>query len=563
MTNNNHFQDNSDDDSSSSSSSSSYDDKEIHENKVQHYGMPMQNQRDGSNRNSHHSLAQHDSGTYAAYQIFKRLRYEELRETEFKLSSTDLSRRINQEWNDLDNATKNAYYYQAAAEKDLYATDLRTNDNYGLDMSQMKGNPEYFGAGRSFPGEKTSKKLSRRDPLAPKPPARAYVLYMNEKREELKAANPTLSFAEMQAQIGNGWTSLDEKAKAKYDKLAEKDKERYLSQMKTYEPIEGSGYRADGYLIVDKKAGHDNSMANRKEPKRDPAAPRPPATAFFFFAASRREEIKLQEPNVPFTDLQKQLGSEWQNLNSETKAMWTKSANDAKELYLEDMKSYQPSDPTLYGADGYLIKAKEDKEKKRKLTKTIRDPAAPKPPLTAFFMFMKAHREDIKAKDTSLGFVDLQKKIGIEWANLDEKSKAKYTKKATKERDRYLQAMEKYEPAEGSGFDTTGHMVLKRKSGEDKKPRRDPAAPKIPLHAYGFFVRQRREELKGENRPSHEIISQIGAEWQVQDEKTRSKYVKMAEQDTERYAKEMLYYKPAENSGFGPDGHIIREKKGA
>nr|XP_011423614.2 uncharacterized protein LOC105325648 [Crassostrea gigas]XP_034328223.1 uncharacterized protein LOC105325648 [Crassostrea gigas] len=73
---------------------------------------------------------------------------------------------------------------------------------------------------------------------APKAPLTGYVMYAIERRQEIKASNPELSFPEVTKILGNEWSTLDSQKKQKYLLAAEEDKKRYMEQLKTFQQSE-------------------------------------------------------------------------------------------------------------------------------------------------------------------------------------------------------------------------------------------------------------------------------------------------------------------------------------
>src|SRR5688572_28032992 len=70
----------------------------------------------------------------------------------------------------------------------------------------------------------------------PKRSVSAFILYMNDNRDRIKAQNPEATFGGL-SQIGSAeWKVVKPVVKAKYEKLAEQDKARYEREMSTYVP---------------------------------------------------------------------------------------------------------------------------------------------------------------------------------------------------------------------------------------------------------------------------------------------------------------------------------------
>ena len=77
-----------------------------------------------------------------------------------------------------------------------------------------------------------------------------------------------------------------------------------------------------------------------------------------------------------------------------------------------------------------------------------------------------------------------------------------------------------------------------------KRGSKNKDAPKRPITAYFFYLKERRESLKKE-KPSldnKEILKAIGVEWNELSKEKKKKYETMANEDKKRYEKEKNEY---------------------
>ena len=81
--------------------------------------------------------------------------------------------------------------------------------------------------------------------------------------------------------------------------------------------------------------------------------------------------------------------------------------------------------------------------------KAMKDPAKPKRPTSAYLYFCEAARPKLmkkmkgkKNKKINLG--DIAKQLGAMWKGLSDNDKKPYTEKSQKDKERYLDEMEKY-----------------------------------------------------------------------------------------------------------------------
>ena len=83
-------------------------------------------------------------------------------------------------------------------------------------------------------GRRSSKKGRKRDPLAPKRAANAYMLFCKEQRPLLKQRQPELHFSSIGQILGEMWRTLPVDDKRPYELAAADDRDRYKAQMHHY-----------------------------------------------------------------------------------------------------------------------------------------------------------------------------------------------------------------------------------------------------------------------------------------------------------------------------------------
>ncbi|KAH8929794.1 HMG-box [Atractiella rhizophila] len=107
-----------------------------------------------------------------------------------------------------------------------------------------------------------------------------------------------------------------------------------------------------------KRARKEGAVREKKEKKeRDPNAPKKPPGAYLMYQNGMIEKMKTENPGMTWTELQKQIGSDWKDLNDEQKKEYQDKHARLLETYKEDMEEYQKAHPEL---------VKEKKERKTK-----------------------------------------------------------------------------------------------------------------------------------------------------------------------------------------------------
>ena len=182
------------------------------------------------------------------------------------------------------------------------------------------------------------------------------------------------------------------------------------------------------------------------------------------------------------------------------------------------------------------------KERKPREIK-LKDENAPKKNKSAYLFFSSKMRPQIKSESPEMKVTEISKVIGGKWRELSDKKKAKYKTEADADKLRYQEEMKEYvRPSDEELMKQKINQKKRRGPKGDKKPRKkkEPGAPKNPLSAYMFFVKEKRADVKAENpeMSTQDIAKEMGRLWKEDfaSEEARAEWVEMAQQDKERYA---------------------------
>ncbi|GAB0492995.1 hypothetical protein MMPV_004267 [Pyropia vietnamensis] len=210
--------------------------------------------------------------------------------------------------------------------------------------------------------------------------------------------------------------------------------------------------------------------------------------------------------------------------------------------------------------------------------KAKKDVDQPKRPLTPFFRYCSAVREEVAAAHPEKKLTELAVILGAQWKALASAEKARYEKEAAKDKVRYEREMAAYK-AKKEKAATEEAAIAKYNEGvkaaaamsfyeahlaeeaakaaakvAGKKKAREEGAPKRPQSAYLFFAAEVRESVKAANPNASvtEIMALIAAEWKATSEATGRKAktamarcTAAAEADRARYDAEMDAWKEA------------------
>lgn len=156
--------------------------------------------------------------------------------------------------------------------------------------------------------------------------------------------------------------------------------------------------------------------------------------------------------------------------------------------------------------------------------KPMKDPNAPKKPLSAYFLFSQEERLKVKAEYPDYSITEVAKELGRRWASIDPGLKVSYEQRYQESRRQYEVQMQAYKP---------------------QKKKKDPNAPKQPLSAYFIFSAEERLKVKGEH-PSYsicEVAKELGRRWADMSPEVKQRYQQMAEEGRQKYDQDMAAYR--------------------
>ena len=167
--------------------------------------------------------------------------------------------------------------------------------------------------------------------------------------------------------------------------------------------------------------------------------------------------------------------------------------------------------------------------------KPIKDPNAPKKPLSAYFLYSQEERLKVKDEFPDYSITEVAKELGRRWATLDPGLQHSYEQRYHDSRKDYETALNAYKP---------------------QKKKKDPNAPKQPLSAYFLFSQEERLKVKNQN-PSYsicEIAKELGRRWAEMSPEVKQRYQQMAEEGRQKYDQDMASYRQVGTSSVSQTG---------
>jgi hypothetical protein len=174
--------------------------------------------------------------------------------------------------------------------------------------------------------QENSKKKPKKDPDRPKRAPTAYLLFTTEARPKYVKEHPDENNPEIMKGLAVLWSKATEKQKKKYEPIVTRLSDEYHAAMENY--------------VVPLQYQYTNSKDSKKR-KKDPTAPKKPATSYLLYSNAKRMELKKSNPNMGPKEIMTVLGTAWKLLDNSTKKPFEARARVLKEQYDRDVQAHR------------------------------------------------------------------------------------------------------------------------------------------------------------------------------------------------------------------------------
>ncbi|GFP86703.1 high mobility group b protein 6 [Phtheirospermum japonicum] len=191
----------------------------------------------------------------------------------------------------------------------------------------------------------------------------SYFIFSNERRAALAAESKNV--LEIAKITGEEWKNMTEKQKAPYEKIALKNKEKYMQEMDMYkQKIEEENanlkkeeeelmklQKQEAMQLLKKKEKTETLIKKTKEDRQrqkkekgekivDPNKPKKPASSYILFSKEARKNLAEERPGVNNSTIHGLISLKWKELSDEERQMWNGKAAEAMEVYKKEMEAY-------------------------------------------------------------------------------------------------------------------------------------------------------------------------------------------------------------------------------
>ena len=216
-------------------------------------------------------------------------------------------------------------------------------------------------------------------------PHSAYSIFLQEKNDEYKKKNSTLTPKELRAKMTTDWSSMNEKAKKPFEDTYHKKKSEFVEKVRSIDP--------EYVSLFDKSQ-----------------APKPPPRPYTLFVTEQMKEIRAENPAVSNTDVMKLAGEKWRAMSDSDKKQYYDKCGATVPAQTETKEKKTP----VATVEKKTTDTVEKKAPEKKAP--VKKPAAPKAKKTT----SQSESEDEDAKSVNAKGKKATVKLGAKSKHLDE-----------------------------------------------------------------------------------------------------------------------------------------------
>ena len=246
------------------------------------------------------------------------------------------------------------------------------------------------------------KKKEEKSKTPVRKPRSAFGFFFKSQKSALQKIQPSLKYDDLKKEARNLWGVMDTKARAPFEGMARKDRERYKKQSaaEMSSPSKWQEKKKEKTKVVSKKRDISKTRSKARSP-------------FVFYDLQRRSELRKLNPDKKYTELIQIARLEWDGMSAEKRAPFVAMSSKEK----EEVRKANPKSPSKKKTK----KVKKTTKSPSSKTTTIRAPRKAKNAFEHFSMVVKREIKDkIQDKDEQV------KHIQNRWSLLSSEDRAVY-----------------------------------------------------------------------------------------------------------------------------------------
>ena len=250
-------------------------------------------------------------------------------------------------------------------------------------------------------------------------------------------------------------------------------------------------------------------------------APKKPLTAYVHFLKEYQNVLAVEQPQMDKSERFSAVAAKWAQLSPAERQPYEEINRQDKERYQLELSAYTP--PAGAHEGGAARPAR------------IKDPNAPRKPLSSFLHFCREKRPPLVADFPELSVTAVGKLLGKRWQELTDVEKVPYEAQASVDRGRYDREMLTYVPPQ--------------RAAEAAADESAPVKPADPLSAAQLFALDERTRMESSGESAglteQQVAAAVGGRWADLEEEQRAECHAAAAEEAERHRVALEAYRAA------------------
>ncbi|KAI9498229.1 hypothetical protein BDB00DRAFT_969258, partial [Zychaea mexicana] len=190
-------------------------------------------------------------------------------------------------------------------------------------------------------------------------------------------------------------------------------------------------------------------LAGYKRPGEKPKRVKRPPNAYLLFNRDVRHKILDGNPNLTVAEISKRISERWNSLSEEHKAYYNQEAARLKQRHMDNHPNFIYSRRSKAELEKAGYRSRPSKKRKARdprgrKKKRLKNPTAPKHPMSGFLFYSISVRSEIVADMPKATVGGISKVIAERWRKLREDERAPWIQKAKEDKERYARQMESF-----------------------------------------------------------------------------------------------------------------------
>ena len=183
--------------------------------------------------------------------------------------------------------------------------------------------------------------LEARKPPKPKRAITPYFAFMSERRAKLAQEQPDLPHTDTAKVLGEEWKALSEEDKKKYEDVAAEERVRATAAKDQWEAAMATWEKERAEVINQFGTAEEKQEAALAAHKAAKPTPVRTMTAFLHYSNAMRPSVQSTCPDMPITQVSKQIGERWNKLTELEKLPFQAMADEQKEKAAGAIAKYE------------------------------------------------------------------------------------------------------------------------------------------------------------------------------------------------------------------------------